>query len=221
MTPALLAGIAGLALLDALNPATIAGVALILLAPLPRPVLTAVAFVLGAYGVVVLVGLGIYLGADAAAEALSAGLTWLRRVAFGLAAVALAVSGVRRLRDRERGPVALPGWVGPWTAAPLGVLMTGADLPNAFPYFIAIERLVAAEVGHGSAVAVLLGYGVVYCLPCLVLLLVAVARGDRVRDRLRGVYDRIGRARTVPRNVPAALLLSTAALGVATVAITA
>ena len=221
MTAALLAGIAGLALLDALNPATIAGVALILLAPLRRPVLTAVAFVLGAYGVVLLVGIVIYLGADAAAEALSAGLDWLRRGAFGLAAVALAVSGVRRFRDRERGAVALPGWVGPWTAAPLGVLVTGADLPNAFPYLVAIERLVAADVGQGAAVAVLFGYGVVYCLPCLVLLLVAVARGDRVRHRLRDVYDRIGRARTVPRNVPVALLLSTVAVGVATVAVSA
>ncbi len=221
MTAALLAGIAGLALLDALNPATIAGVALVLLAPLRRPVLTAVAFVLGAYGVVLLVGVVIYLGADAAAEALSAGLDWLRRGAFGLAAVALAVSGVRRLRDRERGAVSLPGWVGPWTAAPLGVLVTGADLPNAFPYLVAIERLVAADVGHGAAIAVLVGYGVVYCLPCLVLLLVAVARGDRVRHRLRGVYDRIGRARTVRRSIPAALLLSATSLGVATVAITA
>jgi hypothetical protein len=221
MTAALLAGIAGLALLDALNPATIAGVALVLLAPLRRPVLTAVAFVLGAYGVVLLVGVVMYLGADAAAEALSAGLDWLRRGAFGLAAVALAVSGVRRLRDRERGAVSLPGWVGPWTAAPLGVLVTGADLPNAFPYLVAIERLVAADVGHGAAIAVLVGYGVVYCLPCLVLLLVAVARGDRVRHRLRGVYDRIGRARTVRRSIPAALLLSATSLGVATVAITA
>ena len=25
--------------------------------------------------------------------------------------------------------------------------MTGADLPNAFPYFIAIERLVSADIG--------------------------------------------------------------------------
>jgi Sap, sulfolipid-1-addressing protein len=221
MTAGLLAGIAGLALLDALNPATIAGVALILLAPLRRPALTAAGFVAGAYGVVVLVGLGVYLGADAAAQVLSAGLDWLRRAAFGLAAVALLVSGVRRLRDRERDAVVLPGWVGPWTAAPLGVLVTGADLPNAFPYLVAIERLVAADVGHWSAVAVLLGYGVVYCLPCLLLLLVAVARGDRVRHRLRGVYDRIGRARTVRRSVPVALVLSTAAVGVATVAVTA
>ena len=72
-----------------------------------------------------------------------------------------------------------------------------------------------------ALVAVLLGYGVVYCLPCLVLLLVAVARGDRVRHRLRGVYDRIGRARTVRRSIPTARLLSAAALGVASVAVTA
>ncbi len=219
MTAVLIAGIAGLALLDALNPATIAGVALILLAPLRRPVLTGVAFVLGAYGVVVLVGIAVYLGADAAAQALSSGLDWLRRAAFGLAAAALAVSGLRRLRDRDRGAVTLPGWVGPWTAVPLGVLVTGVDLPNAFPYLVAIERLVAADVGDGSAIAVLLAYGVVYCLPCLVLLLVGVTRGDRVRARLQGVYDRIGRARTVRRSIPAALLLSAAALGVATVAV--
>ncbi|MGY1751958.1 GAP family protein [Blastococcus sp. SYSU D01042] len=221
MSAELLAGIAGLALLDALNPATIAGVALILLAPLRRPVLTAAAFVLGAYGVVGVVGIAVYVGADAAAQALSAGLDWLRRGAFGLAAVALAVSGLRRFRDRERGAVTLPGWVGPWTAVPLGVLMTGADLPNAFPYLIAIERLVAADAGHGPAIAVLLAYGVVYCLPCLVLLLVAAARGDRVRRRLGRVYERIGRARTVRRSIPAALLLSAAAVGVATVAVSA
>jgi hypothetical protein len=101
------------------------------------------------------------------------------------------------------------------------VLVTGADLPNAVPYLVVIERLVAADVGHGAAVAVLLGYGVVYCLPCLVLLAVAAARGDRVRNRLRGVHDRIGRARTVQRSIPAALLLSAAAVGVATVAVTA
>ncbi len=221
MTVPLLAGIAGLALLDALNPATIAGVALILLAPLRRPVLTGVAFVIGAYGVVVLVGMAVYLGADAAAAVVSAGLAWLRRIAFGLAAVALAAGAVRRLRDRDRGAATLPAWVGPWTAAPLGVLVTGADLPNAFPYLIAIERLVSAEVAHGSAAVVLLAYGVVYCLPCVLLLVLGAVRGHRVRARLRGVYDRIGRARTVPRSIPVAALLFTAAVGVASVAATA
>ncbi|TFV80152.1 hypothetical protein E4P40_18050 [Blastococcus sp. CT_GayMR20] len=218
MTPALLAGISGLALLDALNPATIAGVALILVAPLRRPVLTGVAFVIGAYGVVVLVGIAVYVGADAAAAVVSAGLGWLRSIAFGLAAVVLAVSAVRRLRDRDRGAVTLPPWVGPWTAVPLGVLVTGADLPNAFPYLIAIERLVAAEVTRGSGIVVLVAYGIVYCLPCMLLLLVGAFGGGRVQNRLRRMYDRIGGPRTVPRSIPAALLLFAAAIGVASFA---
>jgi cytochrome c biogenesis protein CcdA len=129
------------------------------------------------------------------------------------------VSAVRRLHSRERKAVTLPGWLNPWTAVPLGVLVTGADLPNAFPYIIAIERLVAAQVALGPAVVVLLAYGLVYCLPCLLLLLLGAVRGDRVRRRLGRFYDRIGRARTVLRSVPVAVLLSTAAAGVASFAL--
>jgi hypothetical protein len=44
LTAALLAGVAGPALLDALNPATIAGVALLLLAPMAHPVRAAAGF---------------------------------------------------------------------------------------------------------------------------------------------------------------------------------
>lgn len=57
--------------------------------------------------------------------------------------------------------MALPRSFGPWTAAPVGVLVTAADLPQAFPYLIAIERLVAAEAPDGTALLVLAGYGVV------------------------------------------------------------
>ena len=147
MTAALLAGVAGLALLDALNPATIAGVALLLLAPMAHPVRAAAGFVAGAYLTVVGLGALAYIGADTAADAVDNGLVWVRRTAFTVAAVALAVAGLRRLRPRIRPAVTVPGWVNPLTAAVLGLFMTGADLPNAFPYFIAIERIVNADVG--------------------------------------------------------------------------
>ncbi len=214
MSAALLAGIAGLALLDALNPATIGGVALILLAPLRRPLACAAAFVAGAYATVLALGLAVWSGADAAADAVTGGVVWVRRIALGLAAVLLLVAAVRRLRSRHRRAVTLPAWFGPWTAAPLGVLVTGADLPNAFPYVVAIERLVTAGVPDGQAVAVLAGYALVYCLPCLVLLGLGATHGGAVRRRLGGVYDRIGSARTVPRSVPAALGLVGLAAGV-------
>ena len=48
MSPALLLGVAGLAAIDALNPATIVSVTLILLAAPRRPGLTALATVAGA-----------------------------------------------------------------------------------------------------------------------------------------------------------------------------
>ncbi len=219
MSAALLAGIMGLALLDALNPATIGGVALILLAPLRRPVACATAFVAGAYLTVLALGLAVFAGAGAAAEAVTGGVVWVRRIALGLAAVMLVVAAVRRLRTRDREAVTLPAWFGPWTAAPVGVLVTGADLPNAFPYVIAIERLVTADVPAGLGVAVLAGYALVYCAPCLVLLGLGAAHGASVRRRLGRVYDRIGSARTVPRSVPAALGLVTLAAGVTALAV--
>lgn len=86
MTGALLAGIAGLAISDSLNPATLVAVTLILLGSRTRPVPEALGFVLGAFGSLLAVGLVIYFGAEAAAESLDGGLRWLRRGAFGLAA---------------------------------------------------------------------------------------------------------------------------------------
>jgi hypothetical protein len=218
MTPALLAGVAGLAAVDSLNPATIAGVALILLAPLQRRLATALAYVAGAYLAVLAVGVAVYTGADLAADVVTGGLVWVRRCALGLAALLLLVAAVRRLRPQKRSAVVLPRWFGPWTAAPVGVLVTAADLPNAFPYVIAIERLVTAGVPFGTGLWVLAGYAVVYCLPCLVLLAVGTRHGERVRRRLQRVYDRIGQARTVPRSVPAALSLFLLATAVAAIA---
>ncbi len=219
MSTELLVTILGLALLDALNPATIGGVALILLAPLRRPLACAVAFVAGAYLTVLALGLTVWSGAGAAADAVTGGVIWVRRIALGLAAVLLVVAAVRRLRSHHRRAVTLPAWFGPWTAAPVGVLVTGADLPNAFPYVIAIERLVSAGVPTGQGTAVLAGYALVYCAPCLVLLAVGALHGASVRRRLSTVYERIGAARTVPRSIPAALGLVTLAAGVTALAV--
>ena len=218
MTPALLAGVAGLAALDSLNPATIAGVALILLAPLQRRLASALAYVVGAYVTVLAMGVAVYAGADLAADVVTGGLVWVRRGAFGLAALLLLVAAVRRLRPQQRSAVVLPRWFGPWTAAPVGVLVTAADLPNAFPYLIAIERLVTSDVPLPTGLWVLAGYAVVYCLPCLMLLAVGTLHGERMRRRLQRVYDRIGQARTVPRSIPAALGLVLLGAAVAAIA---
>ena len=99
----------------------------------------------------------VYVGADTAAA--GSGLVWVRRTAFTLAAVALAVAGLRRLRPRIRPAVTVPAWVNPLTAAVLGLFMTGADLPNAFPYLLAIERIVDVDVDVDAARSVPIAAG--------------------------------------------------------------
>ena len=150
MMGVLIAGIAGLALLDSLNPATIVAITLILLTGPRRPILSAMAFVIGAALTVFTLGAVVFISAGAAADVVSDGIVWLRRLAFGLAAVALFVAAARRLRPRARQAISLPAWFSPATALPLGVVMTGADLPNAFPYFIAIERLITVCGSWGA-----------------------------------------------------------------------
>ena len=212
--------IAGLAALDSLNPATIAGVTLILLAPLRRSGLTALAYVAGAYLVVLGIGSVLFIGSGHLGETVAGAATWVRRGALYLAALILLVSAARRLRTCTRSAVALPSWLGPWTAAPLGVLVTGADLPNAFPYVIAIERLNAADVPTGTGLLVLGLYSLVYCLPCLLLLAAGVTWRSRITSRLRRVYDRLGAERVQPRSVPAALGLLLLSAVVAVLALT-
>jgi hypothetical protein len=199
----LLAGIAGLALLDSLNPATIAAVALVLLLAQHRPVLSAVAVAAGAYLAVSGVGLLVFFSAGAAAEAVNGVVVGLRFLAFGLAGFSLIVAGARRLRDRPRKRVRLPDWFSPATAIGLGAGMTAADLPNAFPYFIAIERLLNAHVGGLTGVAVIAGYAAVYCLPCVVLVVIGSVAHDKVRGRLQRLVARFTTG-LVKRSVPIA-----------------
>ena len=139
---------------------------------------------------------------------------------FLIAAITLAVAGFRRFKDRERKGIDLPSWFGVWTAFPLGILVTGADLPNAFPYFIAIERLLAAGITTSTAVVVLSAYALVYCLPCLVLLGLGLSHGDRVTGGLRRLHARFGTVATIPPSPMRAAAFFAAGLTVAALAFT-
>ncbi|WP_445259017.1 hypothetical protein [Nocardioides aurantiacus] len=133
----------------------------------------------------------------------------------------LLVSAVRALRARRRAAIGLPRWFTPLTAAGLGVVMTGADLPNAFPYVIAVERLLDASVGTGTALLVLALYAVVYCVPCLVLLALGLRHSDRVTGWLRRLHDRFGSEATMPANPWKALVLLVLAVAVGAVTVVA
>ncbi len=216
MSADLLLLIAGLALLDSLNPATIVSVALILLTAQRRPALTAAAVVVGAALTVFTVGAVLFLSASAVAGAVDGVLLGLRFLAFGAAGAALVLAGFRRLRDRPRRPLALPEWFRPATALPFGIVVTAADLPNAFPYFIAIERMLAASIDPATGLLVLAGYAALYCVPCLVLLAIGLVSRERTRSWLQRVTRRFTEG-VVRRSVLAAVLLMLAGMGVASI----
>ena len=116
--------------------------------------------------------------------------------------------------------MSLPPWSGLATAAPIGVLVTGADLPNAFPYPIAIERLTTSEVSPNTGIVVLATYTLVYCRPCLLLLAAHVVGRDRITVRLQRVYDRLGTARTQPQSLPVAVFLLVQSATIAAIELT-
>lgn len=216
ISAALLLSIVGLALLDSLNPATIVAVTLILLAAPNRADLVALGAVTGAVLTVFSVGAALFLTAGAAAGAVDGIISGLRFLAFGAAGISLIVSGVKRFKDRERKPVALPAWFTPAMALPFGMLLTAADLPNAFPYFIAIERMVSADVGIATGLLVLLGYTIIYTLPCLILLLVGTVNRERTRNWLQKIVTRFGSG-TIQRSIAIGLLAIAAGAGVASI----
>ncbi|MHC3000488.1 GAP family protein, partial [Microbacterium sp. HJ5] len=187
---------------------------LILIAAPKRPGLLAGAAVLGAAITVFSVGAALFLTAGAAAGAVDGIVIGLRYLAFGAAGIALVVAGIRRFTDRPRQSITLPAWFSPWTALPFGVLLTAADLPNAFPYFIAIERLVSNEISAGVGLTVIAGYTVIYCLPCLILLTVGLVARDRVRHTLQRLVDRFGTG-TVGGSAPIAMIFILLGIGVA------
>lgn len=216
ITSELLLSIAGLALLDSLNPATIVTVTLILLAAPKRAGFTALSAVIGAALTVFAVGASIFLSAGAAAGAVDSLMVGLRFLAFGAAGIYLIHGGIKRFRDRARKEISLPPWFSPLTALPFGVLVTGADLPNAFPYFISIERMVTNEVNQSSGLLIILGYTLVYCLPCLILLLVGKLSREATRNWLERLVTKLGTG-TVKRSIPMAIVNIGLGLAVASI----
>jgi hypothetical protein len=97
--------------------------------------------------------------------------------------------------------------------------MTGADLPNAFPYFIAIERLLAAGIATPTATVVLAMYAFVYCFPCLVLLGLGLNRGERVLGALRRLHERFGTEAAIPPSRWRAAACAIAGVVVAAIAV--
>ena len=210
----------GIALVDGLNPSTIAPA--LVLAVRQRGVVLVSMFTVGVFvpslaaGVLVVVGPGgalldliphvgphakhlIEIGAGVAL-AIFAGVLWIHRgrVASGM----------------SREP---PG--GAMGAAGLGAGIILAELPTAIPYFAALAAIVGSSATLAVQLELVALFNVAFVLPLLVILatrLLAGPRSERLLELTRGVLDRyIGVVLPCAVGLLAAALLVVGVLGIA------
>ena len=92
-------------------------------------------------------------------------------------------------------------------------------MPNAFPYFITIERLVSNEVELNTGLLIILGYTLIYCLPCLILLLIGTLSRAATKIWLEQLVQKFGSG-TVKPSAPIAVLTFAAGIAVASIPFT-
>lgn len=162
--------VAGIALVDSLNPATI-GPALVLAAsrhPVRRILEFAAAYfvVNVAAGIVLLLGISLLPNPS---DQLKHGAGVVAGVALIAAAVALLVARERLRRPRppkeSRGRAA--------RSAPLfGAGIALAELPTAFAYFAAVAAIRAADLSPVQEVALIVGFNLLFLLPVFLIAVV-------------------------------------------------
>lgn len=189
MTITLFITLFGLAVVDSINTSTIWLVILILLTA-RRPIATGWAYTAGAMSLFFIFAITLFLGAATAGTFVEDISVWMRRLILVALTVFFVVMAVRRLKTRVRKMPVAPKWVNPLMALPLGLIATLSDLPNAFPLFIAVERLIASGVDNITGVAILAGYTVIYALPTLAILVGGIFFRKRIMKRLQNFMRR-------------------------------
>lgn len=178
--------IAGMGLIDSLNPATIAvGV---VLGTTERPLWRLAAYTAGIFAVYFLGGLVLTLGPS---ELIRTATQRPDSTAFdvvflvaGLVAVAFAVwVFLNRKKETKIPDVSMH----PGSALALGAGMTAVDLPTAFPYFAAIVAIIGEGLTAPAEIGALLLFNVVYILPIVAIAVVAAVLGNRAAPVLEKV----------------------------------
>ena len=193
MTVGLLLALFALALLDSLNPVTIAGAVFLLLTP--RPVPRTLSFVAGASLAYFAGGVLLYLGLGAVFVRILDYLSgpWVHALLVVLGVVMVAAGVWMQRRTPGEGSRRHFKNLHPAATFLIGASVTGSDLPTAFPLIIAVERMTQAELGLPGALVALALYLVVYALPLILLLAgYSVLRGGAAAF-LRGAEKAIDR----------------------------
>ena len=175
--------IAGVGLVDSLNPATIA--VAVVLATTERPLWRLAGYTAGIFAVYFLGGLILTLGPSQlirTATSHPSGLGFdIGFIVAGLVAFAFAVWIFLHRHDQAKIPDVD---VKPGSAVVLGAGITAVDLPTAFPYFAAIVAILGEDLSAPPEILLLLLFNVMYVLPIIVIAIVAVVLGERAEGPL-------------------------------------
>ncbi|HYO88325.1 MAG TPA: GAP family protein [Candidatus Limnocylindrales bacterium] len=166
-----------IAIVDSFNPTAIA--AIIVLLATPKPVPRVVAAILGFAFAYFVFGVLVVLGAGSLMAQIGAWLSNPPPLFYGLQ---LALAGglfyyffrqrrAQQPRAVETEPSASVRWAAtPLAAFVLGAALNASELPTAFPYLAALERIAASQVLATEAIVALVLYAFIFVRPMLFIL---------------------------------------------------
>ncbi len=203
----LLTSIITLALIDSLNPSTIA--AQIFLLALKKPISRVVSFILGTFVMYTAFGFIIVfiLGEPIKGFFYELGSTdYLILLAIGIALIAVGtILGWKRYigkegRSKSEGYVkkamapmmAMLKTLNPVHTFFFGMASTAFDLPTSAFYFVALASLLEAGVGPFETTSLLILYNLLYILPLIVILLIYMIARDRSGPFMNRINKLIG-----------------------------
>ncbi|MCX6390003.1 MAG: GAP family protein [Solirubrobacterales bacterium] len=178
--------IALIALLDSLNPATIAQAAVF--AGTKHPSRAVIGFWLGAMMTYLVTGLLVLAGLSRLISDLAKHPPDWLLVVMLVIGIGVAVGGVitwRRRHSQSIGGLLVAG--NQRTAFSVGIIATVTDLPTALPYFAAIGLITSAGLNSAQELSLMLTYNLIYLLPVLLVLALRLIAGKRAEAKLEAI----------------------------------
>lgn len=226
MTLSSLLSMIGLALLDCINPATIA--TMIILLPLIRKKWHALVFIVGTFlvyfsaGVLVFFGVNKYLK-EILMSFFSTYSTWIAITEIAVSIVLLifgAIQVVKLIRQLIANDVKFKDYMGmavkkvtPYSIFTLAIISTLADLPTAIPYFGFVGILSSSNVSTAIMIVFFALYCLIYISPMLLLYGVySFISGEQLEKIENGFKNFINKASAY--SIPIMLILFGVWLGI-------
>ncbi|MGL4608923.1 MAG: GAP family protein [Trueperaceae bacterium] len=181
-----------LGLLDSLNPATIIAMVFLLSTANPSP--RTISFLLGVGITYFVCGLLVHFGLSSVFDYVQTFLasTWgyVSRAVLG---VGLVGASLWLYYKKSESSTKTPTAIHPLATFFFGVTSTISDMPTAFPYLVALERISTINPDFITTFILLLYYNILYALPALILLfsyLIAKKHATTIIDNIKTFFQR-------------------------------